>query len=67
MDKKTERKMLESMPDTEPDKVRRYEFDDVTITVGTHYDRAAKDTFRDILKRNIMREVDKVTSPNSNC
>ncbi len=67
MKKETERKVFESKPDSEPDKVRRYEFDDVTITVGTHYDQAAKDTFRDILKRNIMREVDKVTSPDRVC
>ena len=67
MKKEAERKVFESKPDSEPDKVRRYQFDDVTITVGTHYDRAAKDTFRDILKRNIMREVDKVTNPDRVC
>ena len=47
----------------EPDKVRHYEFDDLIVTVGTHFDKDSKDTLKDILKRRIMREVDSSTSP----
>lgn len=47
----------------EPDKVRHYEFDDLIVTVGTHFDKESKDTLKDILKRRIMREVDSSTIP----
>lgn len=47
----------------EPDKVRRYQFNDLTLTVGTHFDKESKDTLKDILKRKIMREVDSATCP----
>ena len=49
--------------ENEPDKVRHYEFDDLIVTVGTHFDKESKDTLKDILKRRIMREVDSSTSP----
>lgn len=49
--------------ENEPDKVRHYEFDDLIVTVGTHFDKESKDTLKDILKRRIMREVDSSTIP----